>query len=262
MNPGEHAVMARVEERHWWYRALRDCLARVLARSDPGLPAHPRVLDAGCGTGENLRFLAERLAPDWLGGFDASEEALALARAKAGDARLWRSDLCDPDLTAVVGELDLVTSFDVVNIPGLRRAAPGLRRLVAALRPGGLLVLNLPAHRWLRSRHDVAVHSSERYALGDVRDLLAELGLEVVILSHRLCLLLPLVAAARLPDRLRPRPDAAQARSDLHRTPSEVVNRVLFAALRPENALVARGVRLPFGSSIFAVGRKPSGAPR
>jgi SAM-dependent methyltransferase len=255
MNPGEHAVMARVEERHWWYRALRDCLGRVLARSDLGVPANPRILDAGCGTGANLRFLADRLAPAWLGGFDASDEALALARVKAGEARLWRSDLCDPELPA--GELDLVTSFDVVNIPGRSRATPGLRRLVAALRPGGLLVLNLPAHRWLRSRHDVAVHSSERYVLGDVRALLAGLGLEPVILSHRLCLLLPLVAAARLPERLRPPADAAQARSDLHRVPSEPVNRALFAALRPENALVARGVRLPFGSSIFAVGRKP-----
>ncbi len=259
MNPGEHAVMARVEERHWWYRALRDCLARVLSRPDLGVPASPRILDAGCGTGENLRFLGDRLAPAWLGGFDASDEALALARVKAAHARLWRSDLCDPELP--VDGFDLVTSFDVVNIPGLRRATPGLRRLVAALRPGGLLVLNLPAHRWLYGRHDVAVHSSERYALGDVRRLLADLGLEVEVLSHRLCVLLPLVAAARLPGRLRARSDAASARSDLHREASAAVNRALFAALRLENALVARGVRLPFGSSIFAVGRKPLASP-
>jgi SAM-dependent methyltransferase len=256
VNPGEHAVMARVEERHWWYRVLRDCLARVLARPDLRPPEGARVLDAGCGTGGNLRFLAARLAPAWLGGFDASDEALALARAKAAGARLWRSDICDPELPAV--ELDLVTSFDVVNIPGLRRATCGLHRLVSALRPGGLLILNLPGHRWLHGRHDVAVHSRERYALGDVRGLLAELDLEAVILSHRLCLMLPLVAAARLPGRLRAPPDPAQVRSDLHRTPPDAVNRALFAAIRPENALVARGVCLPFGSSIFAVGRKPA----
>jgi SAM-dependent methyltransferase len=253
MNPGEHAVMARVEERHWWYRGLRDCVARVLARL--GVAPRPRVLDAGCGTGENLRFLRELLAPAWIGGFDASEEALALAREKAKGADLQRGDVCDPPQDT--GALDLVVSFDVVNIPGLARATPGLRRLAGSLRPGGLLLLNLPALPWLYSRHDVAVHSSERYVAADVRRLLEDLGLEVEILSYRLCLLFPLVVAARLPSLGRARPGDPEARSDLHRLPAEPVNRALFAVLRAENALVARGVRLPFGSSLFAVGRKP-----
>jgi SAM-dependent methyltransferase len=254
VNPGEHAIMARVEERHWWYRGLRDCLARVLARPELGLGEHPRVLDAGCGTGENLRFLRDLLRPAYLGGFDASEEALALARGKAGDADLYRSDLCDPVLH--VERLDLVLSLDVVYIPGVARAKPGLRRLVEHLRPGGLLVLHLPAYRWLFSRHDVAVHSSERYTAGELRRLLGELGLGVERLSYRLCSLFPLVVAARLPSLGRARPGDPAARSDLHRVPSEVTNRALFRVLAWENRLVAAGVRLPFGSSVFAVGRK------
>jgi hypothetical protein len=155
--------------------------------------------------------------------------------------------------------LDAVVSCDVVCIPGVARAEPGLRRLVERLRPGGLLVLNLPAYRWLYSRHDVAVHASERYTAREVRRLLERLGLEVEVLSYRLCLLFPLVVASRLPGKLRARPGDATARSDLHRVPSEAVSRVLLAVLRLENALLARGVRLPFGSSVFAVGRKPEG---
>jgi SAM-dependent methyltransferase len=233
----------------------------VLARPDLGLPAHPRVLDAGCGTGENLRFLRELLDPAYLGGFDVSEEALALARIKAPGADLYTGDVCDPGVRTET--LDLVVSCDVIYVPGAKRAMPGLRRLVAHLRPGGLLVLNLPAYRWLYSRHDVAVHSSERYTAGEVQGLLRALGLEVEILSYRLCLLFPLVLASRLPGKLRARPGDPTARSDLHRVPSEAVSRALLAVLRLENALIARGVRLPFGSSIFAVGRKstrPDGA--
>jgi SAM-dependent methyltransferase len=258
VNPGEHAVMARVEERHWWYRGLRDALGRVLAGPGSGLPAHPSVLDAGCGTGANLRFLREVLEPAYLGGFDVSEEALALAREKAPGADLHPGDVCAPPLRAEA--LDAVVSCDAVCIPGVERARPGLRLLAERLRPGGLFVLNLPAYRWLYSRHDVAVHSSERYTAGDVRRLLRELGLEVEVLSYRLCFLFPLVVASRLPGMLRARPGDPGARSDLHRVPSEAVGRVLLAVLRLENALIARGVRLPFGSSILAVGRKPRAA--
>ena len=45
--------------------------------------------------------------------------------------------------------------------------------------------------------------------------------------------------------------------SDLHSMPGEGVSRILYSTLLAENALIARGVSLPFGSSVFAVGRKP-----
>ena len=115
--------MARVEERHWWYRGLRDAVARTLARPELPLPENPRILDAGCGTGANLKMLAERLQPAYLGGFDSSEEALRLAASKAGNADLYRSDICDPELRS--DALDLILSLDVIYIPGVERALPG-----------------------------------------------------------------------------------------------------------------------------------------
>jgi SAM-dependent methyltransferase len=254
MNPGEHALMARVEADHWWYRGLRDALARALRAPDLALPERPRVLDAGCGTGENLRLLAELLHPAYLGGFDVSEEALALARAKAPGADVYRSDLCDPELHS--GAFDLVVSLDAVCIPGAARALPGLRRLAAALAPRGLLVLHLPAYEWLRSEHDAAVHTSERFTLGGLKALLYDLGLEVVRGSYRLCALLPLVAATRLPGRRRARADTGAARSQLHAAQGGAASAALLAVLRAENRLIARGVALPFGSSVFAIGRK------
>jgi len=254
MHPGEHEIMARVEQYHWWYRGLRDAVAKSLAQKDLALPARPRILDAGCGTGENLRFLGDRLRPDYLGGFDRSEEAVRFARAKAPAADVYTGDLCDPEIR--VDDLDLIVSLDVIYIPGVERSLGGLRRLAGALRSGGLMVLNLPAYDWLYSEHDVAIHTSERYTSPKVRSLLETLGLSVERLSYRLCFLFPAVVLGRLPSLLRARPGDAAARSDLHAVPGKTTNRILFSVLRIENELVARGTRLPWGSSVFAIGRK------
>lgn len=246
--------MARVEEGHWWYRGLRDVLKRTLCDAKSALPPHPRVLDAGCGTGGNLAALRDWLEPSYVGGFDTSPEALEFARQRVPEADLYSSDVCAPTLHET--DLDLVVSLDVIYIPGVARARPGLGRIVEALRPGGLLVLNLPAYEWLFSEHDVAIHTSERYSARRVGSLLEDLGLQQQLLTYRLCLLFPLVVGSRLPSLLRARPGDEGAHSDLHRVPSEVMNRTLFAALRAENALIARGVRFPFGSSVYAIARK------
>ena len=257
MHRGEYEVMARAEEQHWWYRGLRDALGRALSQPDLKPPLSSSILDAGCGTGANLRFLAELLEPAYLGGFDLSEQALELARQKLSPygADLYQSDLCDPVLPAA--DLDLIVSFDVLNVPGVARALPGLFRLVERLRVGGLLVLNLPAYAWLYSEHDVAVHASQRFRVGEVRNLLEQLGLEVVRSSYRLCTLLPAVAASRLPSLLRgaDRGDPA-ARSQLQGRSGGAIDGALLAVLRLENWGMARGLRLPFGSSIFAIGKK------
>ena len=252
MHPGEHEAMARVEHDHWWYRSLRELLLRLLA--DSGLPPEPAVLDAGCGTGANLQLLHRTLRPSYLGGFDVSEEALVIARRKAPEADVYRSDICDPELH--VDTLDLVVSLDVIYIPGVERALKGLRTIVEAMRSGGLFVVNLPAYDWLYSEHDVAIHTSERYTAGRVQTLFDQLGLGVERLSYRLCFLFPAIVLSRLPGKLRAKPGDATARSDLHEPPGAWTNQLFLPTLRAENRWIARGGRLPWGSSVFAVGRK------
>ncbi len=247
--------MANTEDKLWWYKGLRGSLKALLNRHGSKLPKKPVILDAGCGTGANLLLLRDLLRPSHLEGFDAAEEALALAHAKVPEAELYRGDICAPEVRSA--PLDLIVSLDVIYIPGAQRARDGLRTLVGALRPGGLFVVNLPAYDWLYSEHDVAIHTSERYTAPRVRRLLGDIGLEVALLTYRVCLLFPLVVMTRLPGMLRARPGDPEARSDLHQPPAPRLDRGLHAVLRAENRLIAAGVRLPWGSSIFAVGRKP-----
>ena len=76
MRPDEYGNIARLEESHWWYRGLRDAVRQTLSQPALAPPPRPRVLDAGCGTGANLRLLKELLDPAYLGGFDTSDVAL------------------------------------------------------------------------------------------------------------------------------------------------------------------------------------------
>jgi SAM-dependent methyltransferase len=247
----QYEVMANAEDVHWWYLGLRDAIASCLSREDLQLPESPAILDAGCGTGANLRFLAEAFHPGYLAGFDASELALGHARRKCPEAEIYQSDVCRPVLPRA--QFQLIVSCDVLYVPGLEAARNGLHSLAEALAPGGLLLLNLPAYQWLKSAHDRAVHTSERYVLKQIRRLLADLDLQPVRLSYRVCLLFPLVVMRRLPSMVwRSR---ARTSTDLAQPPGWL-NRCLLSTLRFENRLIAKGTKLPWGTSIFAIARK------
>ena len=254
MSPAEIELMASVEGKHWWYRGLRDALGRTLLRPRVGMPARPRILDAGCGTGENLRFIKDLLNPAYAGGFDLSPVAVNHCRAKVSGADIYQSDIRAPEIRA--DNLDLVLSCDVLSIAGINESNAGLLRIVEHMRSGGVMILNLPAYAWLRSRHDVATDTRDRVTAAQVRRLLQRLGLSVELVTYRVFSLLPAIVLARLPSMLRPNRRPAAQGSDLKLTP-RWIDPVLYAILHTENLLAMHGMKFPWGSSVYAVARKP-----
>jgi len=245
--------MATAEGSHWWFRALRDALTGVLTQPRFRLGDDMRVLDAGCGTGGNLQHLAQLYPTANLSGFDFSELALEVARVKVPQADLYLSDLRHPEVRG--DSVDLILSCDVLANPGIEASRAGLRRLVEHLKPGGLFVLNLPAYRWLLSEHDLAFHQYERYSRPDVRRLYDDLGLTLECLTNRVAAPFPLVVLSRLPSILRRKKAAVDARSQVS-LPAAPINATLGLLMRGENWLLRRGWRMPWGSSLLAVGRK------
>jgi len=251
MDPEQYDIMSLAEDRHWWYMGLRDAIGCCLQQHSMRLPPHPIVLDVGCGTGGNLRYLNTLLQPSYLAGFDLSELALVHARCKCPNADVYQSDIRQPELHR--DAFDLIVSTDVLYMTGIEGTLSGLSTLARSLKPGGLFLSNLPAYNWLTSEHDRVVHTRERYTLPAIRELLRELDLECVCISYRIFALLPVVVLRRFSSLLlryqvSPRSDLVQ--------PAEWLNRFLFRVLQIENRLFARGLQLPWGSSIMVVGQK------
>ena len=162
----EYARMDAVEDHMWWYRALHRRLVAALT----GLDGY--VLDAGCGTGGLLaRLLVER--PDLHAvGLEWAERASRRAADKSG-APVVRGSVNTLPFAAAC--FDAVIAADLL-CHGAVDPAQALAELLRVLRPGGRLIVNMPAYSWLLSDHDRLVHNVRRCTVGQLRALIQGAG--------------------------------------------------------------------------------------
>jgi 2-polyprenyl-3-methyl-5-hydroxy-6-metoxy-1,4-benzoquinol methylase len=249
MNPREYRQMYRVEDFHWWYVALHELITSVVVRERAGA-GQLHILDAGCGTGRLCRIL-ERFGP--VSGCDMSDDALECCRER-GLTEVFKADLNTAIFPSAA--YDVITSIDTLYHRAIEDESVILSRFHDALKPGGLLIINLVAHEFLRSTHDVAVHTRKRYTRSEVIGLLEGSGFTVEMASYRLGFLFPQIASYRLLRRwLNFTSDAEQIASDVH-VPNPLINRFLLGLARLENQLILKA-SIPFGTSVFIVGKRP-----
>lgn len=246
MRPAEYDNLRRVEDHHWWYAVLRLLVADALRQN---LPPRGYLLDAGCGTGGMLSFLRQRVPCLEAEGIDASPIAVRYCRERGLEkVRECRAEA----LPFPASEFDAVVSLDVLYHQCVEEER-ALGEMVRVLRPGGVLLLNLPAFDCLRGAHDVAVHGARRYRAQHVMRMLAGHGLECETIHYWNALLfIPLFVWRRL-TRL-PENKTQEAVSDLVAMPAWL-NGVLAFTGRMD-ARLCRLLRVPFGSSVFVMARK------
>lgn len=243
MEPREYETLRSLEERFWWYRGLH---RRVL----DALPARAnRVLDAGCGTGGMLAQIAARGQAH---GIDFSPHALRFARER-GLTRLGRASV--EALPFRSSSFDVAISLDVLYHRAVSDDSQALRELCRVLRPGGRVILNLPAFESLRSSHDTAIHTARRYERRALAKQLEQCGLTPVRLAYWNALLFPALAGVRL---LRKREAGGHPESDVRPLPRPI-NAVLEGVLEIERALM-KGIDFPAGLSILVVAERPGDA--
>ena len=237
-------AMLEVDEHHWWYRGRRKIVRAELDRLP--LPAGARVLDAGCGSG---RTLQELTGYGEVSGIELDSDAAEVAASKGcGEVRVGRLE----ELPWEDGTFDLITCLDVIeHTPDDRVTLAELRRVS---KPGGWLLVTVPAYQALWSLHDAANHHYRRYGRRALRLAAVETGWRISRVTSFNSILLPPAAAVRLAQRGR-RPDSGYT-PQIGLGPAWL-NGLLERPLRLEARWLARGGTLPAGLSLLAVLENP-----
>jgi len=230
--------MAEHDSRHWWYVARRDILADYVARY-ADLPKGAKILEIGCGTGHNLPMLGQFGDVDAIE-IDAAAREIAARRLgkPVGAAPL-------PELSGVErGSYDMIAVLDVVE--HIEDDVGGLRAMAACLKPGGKILITVPAHQWMWSAHDVVNHHKRRYSKRTLTDALRAAGLRWRKLGYFNSLLFPVAVAARIAGKLTGKDDSDDS------PPAAPLNSMLGSIFRLERHLLGR-MPLPPGLSLILI---------
>ena len=244
MEQDEYRRLYELEENLWWFRGMRAISLALLERSLDGA-IELDSLDAGCGTGGMLASLARY---GDVTGLDRSSDALHFARQR-GAHKLVQASIAR--IPFAEQRFDLVTSFDVLYHRGVADDEEALREIARVIRPGGKLLVRVPAFESLKSRHDEAVHTRQRYGKKELTEKLRRAGLEPVFVSFANCLLFPVAFLRRKLERLL---GSSRTGSEVQAV-SPALDKALVLPLRLE-AWLLRYTSLPFGLSLVAVAKK------
>lgn len=249
MNADEYLKLAEVEDRMWYFHSLHAHVARELSAA--ALPEKAAVLDAGCGTGGLIRRSREwPQALQW-SAIDVMPLACELARTRCGPAVDIREGTIT-DLPFAPASFDAVVTADVLY--HIDNPEVAVREFFRVLRPGGTLIINVPAYMWMWSYHDDATHTKHRYTRSEVAALVREAGFNVRTLTHWNALPFPLVWARRKIFR------SSSDTSDVKDYPAPI-DAMLRGMMALEHAWLRAGGRWAWGTSVFAVARKPLPSP-
>lgn len=238
------ALLAHTADEGFWFRAKEDIVGNALAfyvRPDS------TVLVLGVGNGLTVRRLRQR-APDCaVTGLDADAAAIDLCSRDDPKGTYRVCDL-EVDPMAASGTVDVVIALDLVE--HLRDDAGFVARVARCLKPGGVFAVNVPAHQWMFSQHDVNAGHLRRYAPRAIERLMRTQGLDLVHSSPLFMTVMAIVVLWRFGVQRLVR--VGMDKTDMWVRLPDPLERFLYSV-----SMLESKVKLPIGLSHFLIARKP-----
>lgn len=250
-NPIYFAPLFAVEDKHFWFYARNQVIAKLVSQITANITTKYQVLEVGCGTGNTLRIVKEACLHGIVTGMDLFAEGLSYARQRTSSF-LVQGDMFRPPFGT---QFDLICLFDVLeHLPNDKQVLDNLYSMLAS---NGTLLLTVPAHPELWSYFDESSHHCRRYEPTELQHKLISAGYEIEYLTQYMATIFPLVyigrKLAKLTNNNKKQVDNL-ALNELRIIP--LLNELLIKLLSWEVHTIQNRRQLYIGTSLLAVVRK------
>jgi SAM-dependent methyltransferase len=245
METQAYEEMYRIEEKFWWFRAKREIIIDLIERYSPD-KQHPNILDIGCGCGYTMLELSRKF--ENVKGIDISDKAVDFCLTRGVNVQ---KALFPEEIPFSETVFDIIIMSDVLeHIENDRKA---LEKALEILKPGGMILLTVPVHPFLWSKHDDFLHHKRRYTKKRFSEVFEKLPLERVVFSYYNSLLFPIAYVTRIISKIF-RLDKSVSEKISSKS---VLNDILERIFASEKFLLGK-IPLPVGLSMIAIYKKTS----
>ena len=238
-----------LERHHWWFTARLEILRSHI--SSLQIPAGAKVLNVGIATGATSVMLEQFGA---VKSVEYDKTCFDFVKQKLPQLDLDNGSILE--LQYADNSYDLVCAFDVIeHVEDDTRAVSEMLRVC---KPGGCVMVTVPAFKFLWSEHDEVNHHYRRYTKTQLKKLF-NLKSKIIFSSYFNFFLFSPIAGFRLISKLLPKKfmrNKKEAGSDFSVYQPSFTQKLFYGIMRSENLFLRYRISLPFGVSILISVRK------
>lgn len=245
MEKKEYQKMANFEENYWWHKGKKHLVEVILDTYFNGNKEKLEILEIGCGTGGITKELTK-----WgkVTGVDTSKEAIEICR-KRGISHLIVADFNNLSKEQLNTKFDLILALDVLE--HIQDDIRTLKKVRSYLKKNGYFFASVPAHKFLWSEHDEALHHKRRYHSLEITHKLKDTGFNIVKKTYFVVTAFPVIAFYRIAGNFFKK--TAYPKTSYIQLP-ELLNNLMVYILKMEATLI-RKISFPIGTTIVIVAK-------
>lgn len=247
-DPSWYSELYTLEINNFWFIA-RNRLIQILTKRF--LPKTGNYLEVGCGTGFVLSMIEKELHKWKIFATETQLEGINFARKRVSNiVSFYQMDAC---AIPFKNEFTAIGAFDVIEHIFDDNAA--IKNIFDALESNGYFLLSVPQHMFLWSKYDEVSHHYRRYSSIEIKKKLNNVGFDILYCTSFNSLLLPFLMLSRMfTNRLTYQ--QVDVLDEMRLLPA--LNKFFYIVIYLEFILIKFGLKLPFGSSLIVVAKKPS----